>query len=490
MADAHGKHWTPGSATAAQTRAVLAHPDLCPEKGLLAVEKVSCSPTGCRPHRGSRPRADVDGQVMDVTWTHYASFLALQTRLKASDMPVRITIQKKLLSMFGVDIAGKMSGPTADAFSAAKKASAAKQAVRGPKKQASSKAKGSKRNNDKNGGIDEEDRDVQGREVHGGNVSDAHEEEGESVREEMESFTPEEGAKRREERKEAQQRYLREIHDEWKETCSILTASRPSNPPDKREFEASPPSFNETWKRVSRLTTSVPTALMRGRGLVPLTTWEWFDFPTTWTFTRQMRVYAAILIYESAAIAQYRYELILGDPCGGAGALRQAMDGAVASFLLDMGVLRSRQTTLQDLLSAGSKKGGPISHPKSLHREGELPPPGCVRWADGIYLAPTEGKRVRHHLEDRVTEMKRELHIGDQERELQRIVNCVQSARIAWRDVTRITKGRSARPELDNDVLDTLNTLIDVRGISSSFCFVRRHTSSMVAPSLHTVQGG
>ncbi|KAG6370254.1 hypothetical protein JVT61DRAFT_12198 [Boletus reticuloceps] len=467
MADAHGKHWTPGSATATQTRAMLAHPDLCPEKRLLAVNN-----------------------VMEVTWTRYASFLALQTQLKANGMPVRITIQKDLLSMFGVAVTGKMTRPTADAFAAVKKSTAAKQVVRIPKKEVPSKAKArSKRKNDDNEGIDEESHDVQEGEVHGDNDNDADDDdEEEDECEGMKKLTPEERTKRCEERKEAQQRYLREIHDEWKETCSILTTSRPSNAPDEHEFDASPPSFNETWKRVSRLTTSVPTALMRGRGLVPLTTWEWTNFPTTWTFTRQMRVYAAIIIYESAAIAQYRYELILGDPSGGAAALRQAMEDAVTLFLdTDASQMTPlRQTTLQNLLCAGNKEERQTSRPKSLHCEGELPPPGCVRWADGIYLPHTEGKSVRHRPEDRVMEMNRERHLGAQKHELQRVINCVQSARIAWHDVTRVTKGRSAQPALDNEVLDALNKLIDVRSISVPFVIYGRLAFTS---SPHTVQG-
>ena len=140
----------------------------------------------------------------------------------------------------------------------------------------------------------------------------------------------------------------------------------------------------------------------------------------------------AIIIYESAVITQYRYELILGNPSGGAASLCQAMENAIALFLdTDASQMTPlRQTTLQDLLRTGYKKDseGKSSHPKSPHCKGELPPPGCIRWADGIYPPLMEGKRVRHHLEDQLMDMKCKRHFGVQEHELQCIVNCMQSA--------------------------------------------------------------
>lgn len=108
--------------------------------------------------------------------------------------------------MFSVTITGKMTCPTADAFTAVKKSTLAKEAVRIPKKQVPSKAKvRSKQKNDDNGGTNKEGHGVQG-EDHGDNDNGTDDEEEEGpMHEEVEKLMLEEHAKHREERKEVQQ---------------------------------------------------------------------------------------------------------------------------------------------------------------------------------------------------------------------------------------------------------------------------------------------
>ena len=482
-----------------------------------------------------------------MTWSHYPSFLNLEVQLSEIGLPSRPTTQKALLAMFGVDNSGKMLKDTMAAFAAAKaQAAASVPAARVSKDHAmpakppltvfkgrrkASAVKGltpcrdaadGDDEDDGDGGdaadaADDQDKDKGGQDGGGdqgtgpGTDSDGnsnaddedHDQEGEDQdsdsagelgpsRGRHDRLTLAQRAERREDRKLTQERHLRNLYSEWNDTVQILIASKgPMSPTD---FDRAPPSFYKPWKRVSNLSTELPTSRMRGRGLLPFTTFEWWDFASTFSFKRHMGTYAAILIFESAAIVSYRYDLILCRPNAGAAVIRRSTQEVLVSFLVDKDLdqtapIMLHQLSLEEAFGAtpvdttsqptqpatqSQSCSNPPCSPRptpSLVCEGNLPPPACITWPDGIYCTTFMDDVRAHNLDDQVKALKRERQLGAQEREAQRVVNVIQGMKIAWHDPDTVSIKKKAKPPIDGDVLDALETLLSVRP-SFSFFFM------------------
>ena len=414
---------------------------------------------------------------MNMVWTDYASFVNMELQLQELSIPPRVTVQKTLLGIFGVNSEGQIT----------KELREAREAVTGKKKHtttAASDSKGKEKDKKNADGSrkkskkkkkartdeedeDEEDEDEGVREDNSTAVDSAEEDEGDEDEDEDKRA---ERARLRRERTTKKRSALVAKHEEWSETHALLVGSKPGGREKNApllNFERQPPSFQKTWKKVSRVSKDRPIVPMRGLALIERTTWEWKNIPSQ-SFARIMRSFAAAAIAESSTIISYRHEMVFCHPEGGAATLRFLVQDAVADHLApkDPGETREmRQTTLKDLVgsaSQGSKAGRGL-----VLTEGMPPPPQCITWADGIYPAKPKSGVAQHIVGDELARLEREKALGAQQRAVQRAINAVQDLRVAWHDPTSTARARE-KPPLDEDVALALDKLVKVRFLTPS----------------------
>ena len=387
----------------------------------------------------------------------------MELQLQQLDIPPRITVQKNLLAIFGVNSEGQITkdlrearGETAGVTTGKKKVtttttkSKGKEKVRGKKKKKGKKKAAHDEDGDEE---DEEDEEIQ-------DDDSAWVESGED--EDGDRDGNEERARVRHETKKKKNGDLIARHAEWTETHAVLVGSK-ANGREKNtpvlNFNKSPPNFHKSWKKVSTLSKDRTNAAMRGLALIDWTTWEWKDIPSQ-SFTRIMRSFAAAAIAESSSIISYRHEMIFCQPYGGATTIRIRAQDVVSHLLMpkDPGQTRAyRQTTLKDLVgsaSQGSKAGEGL-----VLTEGSLPPHDTITWADGIYPPVPEKGYVAHVIEDELAHLEREKALGAQQRAVQKAIDAVQDMRVAWHDPTSTVHTRD-NPPLDEDVASALQTLV------------------------------
>ncbi|KAF8429374.1 hypothetical protein L210DRAFT_931022 [Boletus edulis BED1] len=435
-----GKYWTPGSPSAAMVRAILCHRDIDDNHREICVR-----------------------HIIYVVWNDYASFVNMQLQLHDRSIPTPITVQKKLLSIFGVDSEGRNTKElrlarvyTTPGVTTKKTTTTTK--GKGKGKNADKKnmgGKGKKHKPDDDASDDEGDDDndtgdgdgelVKGLDSAWGDSDEV----GEEGDEEEDDEVREKRDRVRQENVRRQQRALAANNQEWSEIHTMLTGSKGDGRHKTApvlNFDRSPPSFLVPWKKLSRVSKDRNASPIRGLSLIDWTIWEWKDI-TTQSFSRVMHTLAAAAIAESARIISYRPEMIHCHPIGSAATVRLQAQAAVESFL----------TTLKDLLgsaSQGSKEGQ-----GAVLMEGSLPPAGCVTWADGIYpTAPQRGVAI-HVVEDELMQLDREKALGAQQRGVQKAVDVIQNLRVSWHDPTSRVNPRE-QPPLDADVANALHALV------------------------------
>lgn len=472
-----GKYWTPGSASAAMGRAIMCHRDVEENERDMVLLKVSTFNslqrvlTTC-----SRP---IDYKIIYIVWNEYGSFVNMEHQLQELGVPPRVSIQKKLLSIFGVNSEGRITKDLRLARDAmAGVATGKKRATTTTNLKGKGREKGKEvrnRSKKKKMRTDTDDTDDDEEEEEGDDDDDDDDEDNDDDSAWVDSAEDDGEEDRDEDEREARARLRREKttkkhraiiarHEEWSETHAVLVGSKG----DGREkhtpvldFNRQPPSFHKPWKKVSRVSKDHTSVPMRGLVLVDWTTWEWKNIQSQ-SFTRVMRSFAAAAIAESSTIISYRHEMILCNPEGGAATLRLYIQDAVAPYLVERDRTQvMRQTTLKDLLgsaSQGSKAGEGL-----VLTEGNLPPPKCITWADGIYHQHSNDDINNvHFVEDELARLEREKALGSQQRAVQKAINAIQDLRVAWHDPTSTARKRD-KPALDENVASALHTLVKVR---------------------------
>ena len=452
--------------------------------------------------------------------------LNMQLQLQEMSIPHAITVQKKLLSIFGTDGEGRATKELRDARAAVAgiaagmkgsatttttttmttttKTTAATRAKKG-KEKAKGKGQGKEggkkrqrktRTRDDDDNDDNDDNDIDEEEEHegggGGEDEDSawvgSDEEGGSDGDI--DIDREERARIRHAAAMTKHRDLLAKHEEWSETHTILTGSK-SDGRDRNaqvlNFDRSPPDFHNSWKKVSRLSKDRASVAMRGLALIDWTTWEWKNVSSN-SFSRVMRTFAAAAIAQASVVISYRHEMILCDPHGGAATIRNRSQIVLRSFLVqkDPGQTSElRQTTLfkDSVGRSGSQRQGSSSSSKPARglvlTEGKLPPKGCITWADGIYVTVPEDGLSVHVVEEQLARLQREKALGAQQRAVQKAIDGVQNLRVAWHDPTSKVNARE-NPRLDGDVAYALRSLVSVsaptRSSSSSSHLLTSHS--------------
>lgn len=375
----------------------------------------------------------------------------MQIQLKTLQLPPRLTVQNKLLSAFGVDSHGRESKDLLAARAAMEKP------ARGQRTKYSEISKTGKKGKKKAVTFTSEEEEDEADESSEDGNSEAEKEEGSTC-----ALT---GPSRWQETMH-QHEALVKRNKEFLEIHNLLLESKP----DGREknaptihFDRNPPNFHSTWKRLSRLTKNRPKAGMRGLGLIQWTTWEWQDI-TSQSYKRVMRTFAAAAIAESSRIISYRHELLICRPDGGAATIRLRVQQVLTEYLAAKDVGQTK--VISDLLEGSDQQ---------VLTEGELPPPGCISWADGIYLPTVPdseiGTQTLHVIETEMEKLKRERALGTQEREVQKAVDFVQNLRTAWHNPTKKSNTKD-KPALDDGVILALRSLVDVSSTIRPLCQV------------------
>ncbi|KAI6155877.1 hypothetical protein BKA82DRAFT_4011287 [Pisolithus tinctorius] len=365
----------------------------------------------------AHPQYHVD--TRDVVWDkivlmifeHYPALLNMEGQLMTLNVPDRSISQAQLLAIFGLSLSG---GP--------------KPSKKAPSVTIKGKGKAKKREDDGDeeftagaSGDDEGQQD--------GDPSESSDDDDEATPGETRA---ERYARREKERAEAEAR-ARSLELEALAACKAL---------DKSEKLTGPAwSYcDRPWTRRSKITTNTVPHSFRGYDLIHAHTWEWatLDGPSR---ARILRILACLSIYEACAISEYRPQL-LSDPEGGAAFLRNKIEADTAPYRLTTIQKERRQTTLSNIKQRPAKVA--VSHP----------------WADGIPAVPNAVEGFDLHTElarHTLSVMKK-----DQQAQLQRIIQYVQTQTIAWVDTTNTMTARD-KPDLHPDVQSSLEDLVAVR---------------------------
>ncbi|KIN95510.1 hypothetical protein M404DRAFT_34058 [Pisolithus tinctorius Marx 270] len=213
----------------------------------------------------------------------------------------------------------------------------------------------------------------------------------------------------------------------------------------KRELKLRPVPVVLSWKPLllarhsTRITTNTIPHSFQGYDLIHAHTWEWatLDGPSR---TRILRILACLSIYEACAISEYHPQL-LSDPQGSTAFLHNKIEADTAPYHLTTIQKERHQTTLSNIKQRPTKVA--VSHP----------------WADGIPTVPNAVEGFDLHTElarHTLSVMKK-----DQQAQLQRIIQYVQTQTITWVDTTN-TMTAHDKPDLHPDVQSSLKDLVAV----------------------------
>ncbi|KAG6379800.1 hypothetical protein JVT61DRAFT_10345 [Boletus reticuloceps] len=92
-----------------------------------------------------------------------------------------------------------------------------------------------------------------------------------------------------------------------------------------------------------------------------------------------------------------------------------------------------QMSTLRDLLVLGAQ--GSREGQGAVLTEGNLPPPGCITWADEIYPTVLQKGVVAHVIENELVKLDHEKALGAQQCKVQRVINDLQNLHITWHDL-------------------------------------------------------
>ena len=418
-------------------------------------------------------------QVVYMIWNGYASFINMELQLQELSVPPRISVQKKLLSAFGINSKGCDSKELHKACAAMARIAAEKKKgtttsmklkAKGKEKE---KAKGKRKKRGKCTASneqeeeDEEDEDVI---MDGDDMPwvDSNKEDGSNSNNEAK----EEQARIQHEQTMEKHHTLIARHEEWKEMHTLLVGSKldgcKKNVP-VLNFARSPPSFRHTWKKLSCLSKDCMTVLMCGLTLINMRTWEWKNIALQ-SFTHVMWTFAAAMIAEASTIISYRHEMIFCHPHGGAASLCICTQNTITTCLSLKDPRQTAelcQTMLNNLL--GSASQGLKAGQGSMLTKGGLPSKGCIMWLDSIYITTHDGGVAIHITEDELAHLERERDLRAQQHAIQKVIDAIQNLCITWHNPTSKVHTRD-NPPLNADIALALQALVKVSANPHPLC--------------------
>ncbi|KAI6017934.1 hypothetical protein BKA83DRAFT_12231 [Pisolithus microcarpus] len=353
-------------------------------------------------------RRSVWEKIVLVIFESYLAFLNMEGQLSTLNVPDHSLSQLELLGIFGMSLSGgsKPSKPST-----------------------SKKGKAKKTDEDEYGDqeyVDGQDKDEK----------DSDEEEEDMLAEDDEDQDVRKGESRQErldrhekEKVQAEAR-AKSLEMEAAQAAKILMNSRKVSSP-------APTFCDKAWTRKSKISSDAGANSFHGQNLLKWHTWEWAMLMGP-SCTRILRILGCITIFESCAIHHYRPTL-LSDPAGGAAAIRFKIETDTAIFRITRVSTNYIQTTLDQPKQRPSKVAVTLT------------------WPDSIASAKPTVDTFNLH-----TELSRHnqaiLRLA-QQTQIQRVITCVESQRVAWEDTTNTVLARD-RPPLEEAVQQALEHLV------------------------------
>ncbi|KAF8833727.1 hypothetical protein BDN67DRAFT_1072862 [Paxillus ammoniavirescens] len=396
MAKSHGKDWDPGSASADMIRAVMAHPDYTP-----------------------KDRSKALASIINLFFSHFAAFLHMEGQLSRIDVPARVTQQKELLKYFGLSDAANNT----------------KLLTRG--KTGKGKGRETEEEGDQDEGEEDEfyvakatnDTEDEAIGEQDGNGSDKNMATSESCQ--MNAMQVQKDNVQDTER-------LKSLRLEALDAQRLLNAGAKISP-DKN------PALYSVWTRQSKISEDATPDSFRGQAAVGWHTFEWAS-KTGSSRTRTMRLMACIAIMEQAIVNRYRAEL-LGGHRSAAAYIRFTIEGNTLHFRIKRAnPHKSKHIQLTAAL------------PDSLARS----IPSCyapLEWADGLSYDNENLSSLEFDIEEELQVQKHHKIREKQSVKVQKIINEVQNARVAWADTTGLSAVRG-QPALHGGVHQALEALV------------------------------
>ena len=248
-------------------------------------------------------------------WNDYTSFVNMQLQMQLVSVPTHIGIQKKLLSIFGIDSEGCTikdlhAAHAAITSKAAKKAALttnkakAKEKTNVKRKAATkSETKGRKAKplSDPSNNHDTANHD------HDADLINGTDSDGTDSRADENNGDRECCTHARQETLMKNHHTLIAKYEEWSKTYMLLTGSKVNGWQKTAavlNFACSPPNFHSSWKKLSCVSKDHSAIAMRRLALINWTTWEWKNIVIQ-SFSHIMHTLAAAAIAKSATIMSY-----------------------------------------------------------------------------------------------------------------------------------------------------------------------------------------
>ena len=243
-----------------------------------------------------------------------------------------------------------------------------------------------------------------------------------------------EQAARQEKVKVVASKCLNSLHSEATDAIKVLTSSP--------KITSKTHGLYEPWTRKSSILSNTLPNLFRGQNLVSWHTWEWGASPSQ-SRSRFLCILACTAIFKHVAIASYRRDL-LSDPLGGPCFIRHILDRSTCPYRIKV-----VQKTLQLTMLDGKKKKAAETLKVAV----------SMTWPDEIEVP--ECAVSSFDFKESIAAYNRSIRKEDQRIELQRIVNTVETQRIAWNDSTNTVNVRE-KPAINTEVQFALELLVNV----------------------------
>ena len=198
----------------------------------------------------------------------------------------------------------------------------------------------------------------------------------------------------------------------------------------------------EPWARKSSVSSNALPNSFRGQNLIAWHTWEWGASPSQ-SRSRFLRILACAAIFEHAAIANYRHDL-LADPRGGPCFIRCLLDRATCPYRIKV-VQKMLQQTMLD--GEKRKAAETVRVAISMTWPDEIEVPECT--VNGFDFSKA------------IARYNCSICKEDQRIQLQSIVNAVETQCIAWNDTTNTADVRE-NPAINAKVQFALELLVNV----------------------------
>lgn len=341
-----------------------------------------------------------------MIFEQYGAFLDMEIRISETSIPERETKQAALCAAFNLTPSGAKNG----------------------------KGKMMKREDDAGAmDADEEEAENEENEGRGQDIDDDNGSDNAEEGPEKEELGAEPAA-RQEKVKVVASKRLNSLHSEATDAIKVLVSSP--------KVTSKTHGLYEPWARKSSISSNALPNSFRGQKLVSWHTWEWGASPSQ-SRSRFLRILACTAIFEHAVIASYRRDL-LTDPLGGPCFIRRFLDRTTRPYRIKV-----VQKTLQQTVLDGKKKKAAETLKVAIP----------MSWPDEIEVP--ECAVSSFDFKESIMGYNCSIQKEDQRIQLQRIINTVETQRIAWNDSTNTANVRE-KPAINAEVQSALELLVNV----------------------------